>query len=748
MDERLLTDDAHSSPDASPLREGMAFVAENPEAFGFISDAYPVVTDEWMMAAHGRESEAGVASFTFPAVGGAEGLYEHVFADILQPDKLTTAMLTHTFGKETARREHPIARYVAALTEAVTLKAVSGPLGEASCEEVASRLGKAIPRALAALRENLCSDGLTARQSELYAVSMALCRMKRTGNGQYTLDLFSAGDYRVYLLDAAGLRPLWLTPTPGLSPDAAVEPPAAKRVILRHPSPFAVLLLSDSACATGTAERQRLKQNPGLVWHYRMRMEANILRILTALSKETDFGERAGRFFTGRASGRESASGALLMRCGKVPFDAFRADCLTRLRHVEDMLALLPDGYNPAKVPSLPSRTETETAYIRRLLSQEQGLPERVTDALRALALDRLTAETAESVPLPEDVPDLRRLTREDVTEAFRIYDAENAEDYAHIRRNRATLREQLSDHWVTLRPILLAVSRELHDPPPPVATEEPEDESLAEDLSAVSGEDEISPAPTDTPADRAYASLLRLNARLGGLWRERLACRDALAAHLDAHTAILRSMGEDWLHARAGMEDAPRWADTAAGELSDALRDLANTYERTETEYRSLLSAYMAERDLLFRRDAETPGGAFYTDWTAMLDGTMTERHRVAFRGAILDDPSADGYVKLWDDLCVISRGTSARLSRVHDRAADRRMARDIAGRAEIRIAALRASAYRDTDWGEAVCDLLDTAHRNSYFTMVRRWQETCELMQRQAAAYEEYRVLYEGVR
>ncbi len=727
MDELYAAQESATPRGDSLLHPHMAFLAENPEAFGFISDAFPVVTDECLIAAGGYEAEAGVASFTYPAVGGPAGLCDTVFAGILPADDaLTHDILAASFGREPGYREHPVARYAAVLAEAVAARCLSGTMAHAAFDEIARALGERLPVALAALRENLCLDGMTARDAELYEVSLAVCRLRDLGEGNYALDLFAAGDYRVYLLDASGLRPLRLPTASVISPEGERLPLTGRQVRLRHPSPFAILLLSGSACAVNAAEAQGLKENPGLAWRYRMRLEAHILRIMTALSRETDFGERAGQFFTGRANGRNCASGAMAIRCKSTPFSAFHADCLARLRHLEDIIALLPDGYDPNRVPTLPSRVETETNYIRRLIAQEQGLPERITDALRALALEKLYVEPGDPVPLPEDVPDLRRLTRRDVAEIYRTYDAENDEDYAAIRRNRAMMREQLSEHWVTLRPILLRVGHQL-------AAE-------AESLSAAMGDG-------SDDCDRAYAALLRLNARLGGLWEERKAYMDTVAVQLARHSAILQSNGEDWLHGRAGIDHAAGWADTAAAELAGSLRELANTYDRTEAEYRSLLCAYMAERDQLFSRDAEREGGVFADAWRALSEGRMPEEHMEIYRAAMAAETEGDRYVTLWEGLCLISRGTGARLVRIRDRAADRRMARDVAMRMEFRIAALRASAYRDADWGEAVCELLDAPHRNSYFTMVRRWQETCELMARQATAYEEYRTLYEDI-
>ena len=299
---------------------------------------------------------------------------------------------------------------------------------ETSQEELSRRLGEAVMRGLSGLRDNVEKNGEITSSAIPYTVSLAACRLRHLGGGRHALDLLTAGDFRAYLLDKNGLRPLHLLPSGEISLTDPTATLGGRRIDLYHTEPFAILLLSGSACTVNAAEQQSLRSNPGLAWRYRMRLEASVLRILTSLSKESDFSARATQFFTGRACGRDSASGAILLRLGESPFSAFRADCLSRLRHLEDMIALLPDGYDPTRVPSLPSRVETEHSYIRRLLEQEQGLAERTADALRVLALEKLLAPTHpdEILPPPEDVPELRRLTFEDVEAIYRVYDAEN----------------------------------------------------------------------------------------------------------------------------------------------------------------------------------------------------------------------------------------------------------------------------------------------------------------------------------
>ncbi len=747
MDERMDRSEISAPEGRSALREGMTFLSENLDAYGFVSDAYPVATERWLIAANGREAETGTATFTYPNIDAVEGLYKNVFNGLILEDATTTDILTRTFSSNPELMEHPVARYVAALSECVALRVLGETDDAVPRKTLASRMGASVSGALNALREYICCDRLTARDDQLYTASLAVCRMMTRGEGTYILDWLVAGDYRAFLLDSDGLRPLHLPQTGGISPEIGT-PPDGKRIVLHHPAPFALLLLSGSACEVSATEEQSRRENPGLVWLYRMRLEANLLRILTACGRVTDFGDRAGRFFTGRANGRESASGAMAYFGEGASFAEFRADCLARLRHLEDLIALLPDGYDPSAAHRMPSRAEAENAYIRRLLARERGLSERTSDALCALALKRLHgAAPEEAVPPPADVPDYRRLLPGDITETFRIYDRENDEDYAFIRRNSAALREYLSENWVTLRPILLSASED--------ACADGSVEMLNEDdeeivfIGSVEGTDKATDAthtPVGRAADRAYRAVLRLNARLSELHRRRSTCTEGVAHALEAQVRILRANGKDWLHGRAGDGQACAWADNAADALSEQLRRFANTYESTEASYRSLLTAYLSERDRLFALDT-ADGGAFAAAWTAMLEGRLPVADWAAYRSAIADATAADGeaYVELWDDLHVISQGTGAHYAQIRSRAADTRMARDLAAREELRIAAVRASAYQDADWGEPVCALLDPTHRTSYAAMVRRWKESCELLVRQEAAYREYRALYD---
>ncbi len=702
---------------SSRLREGRAFLSENPEAFGFVSDAFPIATDRWLIAASGQGT-VGSAAPAYPVnVGGVDGLFDRLYGMLMERTDENADILARTFGQSEGRQEHPIARYSAALAETTALRVLT-ECGGAAFDVVLNRLGRELCRALSGLRSVICADGLTSPDPEFFSVSLGLCRITDEGDHTYTVDVFSAGDYHVFLMDVDGLRPMLHASAPPLTPEDVVLS-RGRSLRLRHPGPFAVLMLSGSAFDITAAERRSVMDNHGMVWRYRMRLESYILRILTACTDADDFSECATRFFTGRAHGRDSASGAVAYlggAGGDAAFDAFLSDCRARREKLAALIALLPDGYDPDAIVPQEPRADMENAFIRRLLTHDRDLVGALSDALYTLALDKLAGRMppADEATLP-DAPDYHRLTAEAVNVCYRIYDAENHADRALLAANRRAMRDHLAEHWITLRP----------------------------SLSAACGDGE---APEmRARADAEYAACRAMNQKLGARLDARGEILDRLEFALSESLDILRAERYDWQCSRATDDRPAAWAETLADTLPAAIRDLVRELDTEGERYRSLLSAYMSEREALFARDTAS-GGFFEKDFSAMLEGTLPEGRWAAFAEAIGDaGEDMTPYLELIDTLSRICRGTGALLSRIASRAADRRMARDIAGRPELQIAAIRGAAYNDSDWGEAVIDVLDQAHRNNYKAALRHWQETRELMARRAAAYEEYRAMYE---
>ena len=602
-----------------------------------------------------------------------------------------------------------MARYCAALAEVTALQILDHTAPGASPDRVCTLLGGEIPRKLSRLRETICDDGVTSRDSALFSVSMGALRVTPQGEGQYHLDVFSAGDFKVYLLDGEGMRPLWQEDTPYLSPDGE-ERVRHERILLDHPEPFALLLLSDSLCALSAAEMRTLRENSGMIWRYRMRLEEQILRLITSCVREQEFGERAARFFTGRSHGRDSASGAMLILREGGSYEVFRSLCQARLSHLEDMISLLPEGYDPARVPARVSREETEESHLRRILEREKGVSTCVAEAVRLCVLEKLhRGDVGEVCPPPEDVPAYRRLSWEEIHEVFRHHDKENDEDRARINENCRILRENLTDHWVALRPCLLQVS---HRTPTPAA-------------------------------QRSYEACADMSRRLGRMLAQRKRRLSGLETMLADSLAILRAEERDWMEGRAGDGSMEAWVNRLTHELPEALSELSESF-KTETEsYRSLMTAYTYEKELLFRMDTNTADGFFAVDFRALQMGEMMDNRRLAIGKTLADVPA---YLDLWESLCAVSKGTGALYARIRGRGADRRMARELSEDPAIRIAALRASAYEDEDWGDSVVDIMDPAMRREYMDVVRRFLETRELNARRAEVFASYRAAWQA--
>lgn len=694
----------------SRLRMGMTFLSENPEAFGYLSDACPVATSSVLIAANGMTSVGGMSSPTFPVESeGVDGLFDELFGGLIHRSDDNMRLLRATFGEGEGIQEHPIPRYCAALAEAVALQVLDGPAKSASYEQIGAMLGSEIPRKLGRLRETVSDRTVNLRESVFFAVSLGVCRLTPCGEGDYDLDVFSAGDFRVFLLDGEGLHPIWLTDTPVLSPDVETVP-SGRRLRIRHPDPFAILLLSNSVCALSGSEERVLQDNSGMIWRYRMRLEDQILRLVTSCVREQEFGERAARFFTGRSRGRDSASGAMAIVRGDASYEVFRSVCGARLTALESMISLMPDGYHPKKVPPDILRKDAEEERLRRLLEQEKTISDRASEALRLCALDKLRrGNRGEICPPPADVPAYRRLDWSEVYETYRRYDCENDEDRARIAENRRILRENLTDHWIRLRPYFQRVSN-------PKASE---------------------------ACERSFAACADMSARLGGMLKNRKQRLAELETLLSDSLTVLRTDGKDWLVGRAGDGSLSAWIGNLERELPSRLDAVSEEWQRETEEYRGLMTSYTYERELLFRKDALSEDGFFFTDWQGILDGRLAEERWDELRDGL---GALSAYRDLVESLRRVSKGTGALLARVEGRGAERRMARELAKRSDLQIAALRASVYEDADWGESVISILDTSARREHRDAVRRWQETRELWARRKEAYDAYSVAYDA--
>ena len=714
--ERLFARDPGEIPggdDRDGLRENMSFLAENPEAFGMISDACPLASGTFLIAANGFEArdDHGSPVLKMP-MEGADGLITGLFADLVENSEENRAALRMAFGQNKINPENTVPRFCAALAEVTALQTLGGSAKGASVEQTCLLLQAALNQNLAVFRERLA---LSREEDEIdpafFSVSMGICRFSASDPDTYVVDMFTTGDFRVYLLDEHGMSVLWDEATP-------VDIPLRLRYdrkVIRHPEPFALILLSEGTFTLNVAENRSLQESPGMLWRYRMRLEEYLVRLITDCIHDFEFSERATKFFSGRAQGRSDASGAVVFLNGNASYEVFRSLCCARLAELEKLIALLPEGYDSHHRPSLGTRMEIEQNYLDRLLKRNVGLSVRVSDAIRTMVtemLERLGPLSA-SLP-PEGVPGYKRIAWEDLYRAFRKYDQENDGDRARIRENRQMLREMFSEHWVTLRPIMLSFCH--------------------------GGDD----TEHSDPGRSAYAACLEMNGRLADALVLRQNIVDSLERVLADSLDILQSQGNDWICGRVGLEGTRPFVKGMREVLPPLLEYLQTDWEEDTARYRRLHAAYTAERERLFRSDTRSGEGFFASEWQRICDGRMTDDWWEEIRACLAEKADTLVCAELWDSLQRLSWGTAALQDRIRARAVESRTARELADRTNLWADALRGAAYEDEAWGHAVISVMDTATRNDFRATVRRWQEACELSRCQDEAFAQYSEMY----
>ncbi len=712
MDHHFNTHDRKREAALPDWQAGSSFLVENPELYGAVFDAYPVAMGDLLLGVNGTAAEDGAPVPSFAAEeAGVEGLLNTVYGQLLPPTEETAAVLRGTFGDRDEEQEYPVARYSAALAEAVALYTFRGPARGTSYEQTSLMLGSEIARKLSILRdtiERLDSD--TQADDSCYTVSFGACRILRMGEGRYTLEIFAAGNFRLYLLDREGMSPLWTAVTPCIDPDSN-KIVSGCRVPLLHPEPFAVLLLSDGVCGYGAAEERALQENAGMRWACRMRLEDHILRLVTACVRPAEFGERAERFFTGRSVGRGSASGAIcLCLDADTSYETFREACQHRYAELEAWIAGLPNGYDPDDETSLPTREDMEKSFSRYLMESRPTLVERVTRAIGDYAVRILHgAPRVDELPYPDGVSDLLRLDYGEVNGIYARYDAENRADREQLADNVRLLRELLSENWITLRPQL----RPLYP-------------------------------DGDAAHERTYRHCVQMNRRLYAMLENRRRMIGEAEARLTRALDTLRACGEDATYGRGGDVPASAWLSTNEGDVLSLTQDLRRLEAEGE-DYRTLWVAYTAERDTLFSLDTMSDKGFFAADFTAIRIGELSddgwERLREAL-SARRGEASGEG---LWDAVRAMSAYVRVLRDRIDDRDAEGRMAREISRDYVWQMACIRAAIYGDAHWGDDVATVLDESARHEYLAAVARHREQCELAERKKSIYESYRRLYE---
>lgn len=692
------------------------FLSENPESFGLVSDARPMAVGDLAVAAHGYVLPGKDTPLFIAEEPGVLGLLQEVYDGILTPTESHIRVLRHTFGESDGRQDHPVGRYAAALAEATVLDILSAPTAaDLPGDRLAGQTSRAVSDRLDDLRVHLNSLSSESEiPADAFAVSLAACRITRSENENCIIDLFGAGDYAFFLLDETGLAPLWLTRTPPLSP-MQTNGMQHQTVDISPSGPFAVVILSDSLVASDNDPTRA----SGWVWRDRIRREEQLLRTVVMTPVEEDFGDRAAHAYAGQAVGRDSATGALLYVGGD--YEDLYAACQRRLRVIEDLITLWPEGYDDRyrhrSTEEQPPLETVENEFIHYAFTSHPELLQRTADRLSDLALSILRqGETTDGENCEENNDP--RLTYDIVYDVFSRYDAENLDDRRLVEANRRVIHDLLCDHWITLRPIL--------------CPEEACDETDPDYAAA---------------CERAYDSCRRLNARLTGLLDRRQKALSDIEKLLEESLLILRASGEDWMHGRGGDANAATWLSRLMTDGPATLSAMEAGWQEGSETCRRLQSAYTAERACLFARDIHPERGIWRSTYEAVQNGQLPRGSWNLYAERCVDVEDGTGHEAYAEVLLVlrtVSEGIRVLLDRMEGRATERRAAHHIGGDEGWQMACIRGVLRRDPAWDACAGILPDETLRSEYDAIVRRWEETRALISRREEAFKAYYQTY----
>ncbi len=750
---------------AHPTLLGTTFLSAGPEAFGLISDAVPLATRHLLVAAgHDPTVMEGDAPL-YGCEAGEPDKVARILFPMLDTHPILTDILRMNLGDCAKPQEHPLSRYCAMLVTAAVYEALntspnafpeknaeperknltgntdentvanSGPSSEKlnDLDLILSRLSLNLPSLLDEFKNSLYEKRkdhihMPVVSDKYFRVSLGACRVLPGENaGDWIIDICMAGNYRAFLLDTHGLASLWDVQTRPLailsSPDVM-----GRRLSIRHREPFSILLLSGGLCDAGYTDINARQDIPVHIWRKRMRLEELLLRIIVSCDDEEEFGVKAARAFAGQAMGRDCISGAMtvISPLGG-DYEAFRMSCQGRLENLEELLALLPEEFDPTRMTPHPPCGEYERAYVRDLFAKRPKylqstvamLGTCITNILNQALTHTLSkgygvrVQQEESTGQRED-SSTRVLSEELVYDVFRQYDQENDQDRAQVSKNRRIIRQVLSSHWVTLRPVLMSLN--------------PSSESEA-DMER---------------CRRMYDSCLEMNHMLNSMLEERRNKLSAVETLLSDTLEVLRSASDDWIMGRGSETSFTEWLNRLSTDLPCTLDSVRASWQDATQRCRSLQTAYTAERETLFDYDTVNDRGFWHPVFQSIMEGKLSDTVWENIKREATAAEKEGAYGDMFDALRIISEQIFKLTQRIQSRAAEQRCVQVLSGEFEWQFACLRASVYGETSWHPDIESLLDEGTRNEFKAVVRRWQETEALQKRQKQAFGAYQDMY----
>lgn len=725
---------------AAEAGRNTAFLAISPESFGIVPDAKPSASDGMIAAASGCMTGGGSG----PLVGLPGGGVEHVLSEcfpMLPNNAVTADIIRSTFGPCEEPAEHLLTRCCAAAAEAVTLQFFNRPAQsfseadgssgvERACHELTSSLQMALDGLCTLL--SVTDERRTARETaaKSAAVSVGACRvLPGSVPGSYRVDVVTAGGFRLFLLDSEGLSLIDVGRSGPVStdPEAVV---AGRSLLLEHPAPFALVLLSEGAFDFTRAAREDAESERIHRLHELMRLEERILRAILTAGSLDSLGTQALQTLGGLAAGQGSASGAFLFPAPEskdsgTAFEDFRHVCRLRSVRLEELSVLLADAGEDTVGSVRSTCADCERNFARSLFRKrpeiEAKLSERLAELIHNhLSEDRQEPEVEEWGPCPADSRDqLHRLTRTLVSDVYRRCDSVNVGDRIQIDKNRALIDRTLREHWVTLRPLLCG-----------------EGSPLTDDLSSSAREE----------GSRRYEVCADMSRRLEAMLEARRAALSALTDSLTRAKDALTAGAADWTTGRGDENMLYSLLDSLSGDTADRAARIRNEWPDGMAAYRRLLKQYLRERESLFSFDtqAEDPAmperhAVFGSTFAAMTAGSLPAEDWAACLSLLSGSRDMDAYVDLFRVLPVISDRIGTLEHDVRKRDAERACIRELTEQSDWTAAVLRAAVYEDTAYGDDIGTLIDESVRAEYRSVVSRWREDNELYERRCAALNE---------
>ncbi len=695
---------------------GGSFLAENPEAMGVISDVMPIATNRMLLAVGGYAPEDGMRPPTFTiGTSGVDGLYEGLYDSLLERTVTDESILRLIFGESEGRQTHTISRYCAALAEVLAYKILTEEGKYLSPEDCADLMSERLSQGIDSLRDVMRSMvGPRPGSERFFAVSLMACTLEMAGDDGYDVDVYAAGNFSLYMMHSGGMCPLWTTGSELVTGDGFGR--VAYRRIKIHPEgSFSLMILPKSVCELSVSEHRNTGERMGMLWRHRMRLEEQLTRVLSVSLDTADAAERLNRHFEGHHAhsgghGGESVAlsgvsecvaGALLVRGGT--YEGFRAVCAERLRQLEELIALFPHGYDAAEADKCQQDESAERDFILESFSTRAGCHDKAREALSSRVRELLKGGTEVS-PDPWSDTGLRRLTFDDVNEVFEVFDSENKDDRAAFEANSRLLKGLLSEHWMTLRPILCR----------------------------------------DAETPRAASSLeacRRLKKQLSAMTAYRRKCLARMETQLSDHLDVLRFQEQDWIHGRGGDDSSAGWFRDLETCLPALVAQTEQVWKETAERQRTLQSAYLKERDLLFETDIHNEAGEWPADYERILHGSLPrEKWQNCIERAVEKSPALAEVVKMAETL---SARNGRLKKRINERAAERKTMRRLSENEDWLVDCVRGALMGDEGWG-ACREMIDQGFRNEYKAFVRRLREEKELAARRKQAYATYHAMY----